>query len=390
MTSLDFRETAGKAVGAPARPELADRGPSKGPLGYPFTAVPQSLWDAIAAHQALPPPDPKLSQAERWKITNDRLKLMDAAVMAVLCNFAWRVRASCWCTNEKIAEKLGGVDLGTVKRSLRRLALYGFIQRVRVPKPDPDEPKNRTGWRFILLFVPGAKPQVVTQPITDQCVHGGLWSPGALEPRVIGAPSTGGSGAPQVSARALRTEGLESEGETPPSSSSLGAPTESPQIPDDDDICRSREGTLETPGQAAAIAAAAACFGADVARQVEADAGRIAGKLGGRWDCYAAAIELAGVNPGKVTRPLGYFLATARDFAANGISAEARAAHERFQARQRAERERAMAKTADPPPEPLPVDEEIRQLEALLASAPHPIQRGVYERQLAKLRGSAT
>jgi hypothetical protein len=60
---------------------------------------------------------------------------------------------------------------------------------------------------------------------------------------------------------------------------------------------------------AAAVEAARLCFGEEVAKQVQAAAASIDRALGGRWDCYEAAVFMAKVadKKKKVETPLGYF-----------------------------------------------------------------------------------
>ena len=43
----------------------------------------------------------------------------------------------------------------TVQRSLARLEAAGYLRRRRVPRPDPDEPRNLTGWRYDFPFADG-------------------------------------------------------------------------------------------------------------------------------------------------------------------------------------------------------------------------------------------
>ena len=111
-----------------------------------------------------------------------RLKPIDHVILAILVTFAiWR-RDSCWASVATIAARIPALQPGrsgqataserTVQRSLGRLISAGYIRRERVANPDPDDPRNRTGWRFYFLFAPGqATPESpdarVTQGIGD-------------------------------------------------------------------------------------------------------------------------------------------------------------------------------------------------------------------------------
>jgi hypothetical protein len=97
-------------------------------------------------------PTPKLvRQLRREK----KLKRGDAEVLGVLLSFRRAFRDSCWCSVPKIAAELG-ISERTVQYALARLEAAGVIRQVRVAgpnQPDPDEPRNRTGWRVYFLFI---------------------------------------------------------------------------------------------------------------------------------------------------------------------------------------------------------------------------------------------
>ncbi len=118
--------------------------PAVGPLGYTFDAVPRRIRH------------------------NPRLKPVDAQVVAILIGFAvWR-RDSCWASVASIASRLPAMRAGrtgsrsacdrTVQRSIDRLKAEGELRHGRVPKPDPDDPRNRTGWRFYFNWAAPAEP----------------------------------------------------------------------------------------------------------------------------------------------------------------------------------------------------------------------------------------
>ena len=110
------------------------------PLGYAFDPIPSAI------------------RGDR------RLKPVDHLVLAILISFAvWR-RDSCWAAVASIAARLPALQPGrsgatgalgrTVQRSINRLKAAGYIRHERVARPDPDDPRNRTGWRFFFNFVP--------------------------------------------------------------------------------------------------------------------------------------------------------------------------------------------------------------------------------------------
>lgn len=161
MASID-RPTAGGNSGPIAlRTEVAPMpGPAVGPLGYSFDAVPRRIRH------------------------NPRLKPVDAQVVAILIGFAvWR-RDSCWASVASIASRLPAMRTGrggsrsacdrTVQRSIDRLKAEGELRHERVPKPDPDDPRNRTGWRFYFNWAaPAEPPGEVTKGPTGVTKPGG-------------------------------------------------------------------------------------------------------------------------------------------------------------------------------------------------------------------------
>jgi hypothetical protein len=97
-------------------------------------------------------PTPKLVRRLR---RDKKLKRGDAEVLGVLLSFRRAFRDSCWCSVPKIAAELG-LSERTVQYALARLEAAGVIRQVRVAgpnQPDPDEPRNRTGWRIYFLFI---------------------------------------------------------------------------------------------------------------------------------------------------------------------------------------------------------------------------------------------
>jgi hypothetical protein len=117
------------------------------PVGYAFDPVPKSLRR-----------DP-------------RLKLIDRTIVAILISLAiWR-RDSCWTSMRYLASQVPAIRRGkfarsfisakTAQRSIKRLMTFGYLRREAVPVPDPDDPRNATGFRYYFLWHP------------DQAVGGG-------------------------------------------------------------------------------------------------------------------------------------------------------------------------------------------------------------------------
>lgn len=151
---------------------------SKGNLGGPFAMrtddAPEQSESHLAGagHPVGYDFDPLPSTIRRDILL--RLAPIDHLVLAILISFAvWR-RDSCWTTIRTIAARLRAIRPGrsgkptvcerTVQRSLERLKAAGLIDHRRVPKPDPDQPDNRTGWRFYFLWPIEERPPVATLP----------------------------------------------------------------------------------------------------------------------------------------------------------------------------------------------------------------------------------
>jgi hypothetical protein len=200
-----------------------DRPPAKGNLG-PF-----GLRTEVGPNSPEPQSDPRderlgygFDPVPKSIRRNPRLKPFDADVLAVLLEFRiWR-RDSCWTTINTVANRLRAIRPGrsgspfvsqrTVQRSIARLKAEDCIRHQRVPKPDPDDPRNLTGWRFYLLFIPveppaSESPREVTKApgvVTKE-------SPAALPP----APSPGGE-VTKESGDSLVTQGRGEVGELEP------------------------------------------------------------------------------------------------------------------------------------------------------------------------------
>jgi hypothetical protein len=135
MSSLPH--SAGNAspfgVRAPIPPPPADT-PRRGePLGFKFDPV----------HRGL-----------REDVQPGRLKPIDVLVIAILLSFRRHRKDSCWACKATVAARLYRSPK-TVQRSLARLEACGWIRQAAVPVPDPDEPRNRTGWRIVFTWLAG-------------------------------------------------------------------------------------------------------------------------------------------------------------------------------------------------------------------------------------------
>jgi Helix-turn-helix domain len=147
-----------------------------------------------------------------------RLKPIDTLVLAILLSFAvWR-RDSCWTTIGTIAARLPAQRPGrsgstvacdrTVQRSILRLIAAGYIRRERIAKPDLDDPKNRTGYRYYFLFVPVQAPAVElteTPPVQPPSVEltPGVTKP-VIQPTII--PKSGDRTLPPSPAREVTSK----------------------------------------------------------------------------------------------------------------------------------------------------------------------------------------
>jgi hypothetical protein len=98
-------------------------------IPYPFDAPPKLLHDLVR---------------------DKTLKGRDQAVLVELLRWRFLYQNSCWVIKAIIARNLH-CSVRTVQRSLARLHKANVIRQVAVSlpgHPDPDEPRNRTGWRI--------------------------------------------------------------------------------------------------------------------------------------------------------------------------------------------------------------------------------------------------
>ena len=114
-----------------------DAQPATGnPIGYPFDPIPKLALDLV----------------EQGAISRT-----DYLVLVELIRFRRLYRGSCWTTKKIIAQALG-ITTKTVQRSYRHLSDAGLIRMAEVAVPDPDEPRNRTGFRIHFLFLDAIRP----------------------------------------------------------------------------------------------------------------------------------------------------------------------------------------------------------------------------------------
>jgi hypothetical protein len=143
LTPKDGAPRGGPTGDFPGGPREGPRRKGE-PLGYSFDAMPTAMLGMVR---------------------DGKLKAIDALVLTVLLRFRRRSRDSCWCAKHTLSKEIGRTER-TVRSSLRRLGECGLIEQVPVPKPDPDEPRNRTGWRIVFLWL--APPGRVKGPGPDR------------------------------------------------------------------------------------------------------------------------------------------------------------------------------------------------------------------------------
>jgi hypothetical protein len=122
-------------------------------LGYPFDPIPREA---------------------RALLEQGRIPPIDYVVLGELLSFRRAFRDSCWVSKAVLAKRLG-ITTRTVQRSLRRLGEAGLIRQDWVAVPDPDEERNRTGWRIFFLFIDPHRGPLGAQPDrrspVERCKH---------------------------------------------------------------------------------------------------------------------------------------------------------------------------------------------------------------------------
>lgn len=270
------------------------------------------------------------------KIRDGDLNGTDERVLTHLLRFRDRLKFSCWTSKATLAAKMG-CSPRTVQRSFGRLSRAGVIAQQRLTVPDPDDPRNRTGWRIVFPwlapdgFPPGTGPggETLLSPPPETL----------LSPKYCARVSN-------------RPDGIQPD-ETP--SSSLRAGEAAPaDRGDDDDSSNSRSGnTPESPppsddgpppgpSRDELVALAVERFGTNAGSTVARELPALLRKAGGRLDVIAEAIRAATDKPRKIDNPVGYLMGVI----SNGPPARVRYDGPR-QARERREAERRASDEAE-------------------------------------------
>jgi hypothetical protein len=139
-------------------------------IGFPFVPVPEAALDAKR---------------------DGRLGRLDPDVLGIILRKRG-LKHSCsghHCLRRKIAARLG-VHSDTIYRSLRRLSEQGFIERIDVACPDPDDPNNSTGFRVGFPWIERADSH--TNHTTERCTNAALSAAQMQRPRAAPIQGTHG------------------------------------------------------------------------------------------------------------------------------------------------------------------------------------------------------
>jgi Helix-turn-helix domain len=109
-------------------------------IGYPFVPTPRIAIE---------------------KVLTGEIDARALVLLIVLLRWGTKYNSSCWVSIKKLSRETGKSE-ATVHRYLASLREAGLIRHVAVPRPDPDDPRNQTGWRFYFLWIDG-----VTVPESD-------------------------------------------------------------------------------------------------------------------------------------------------------------------------------------------------------------------------------
>lgn len=291
--------------------------PPKTTLGYKFDPVPRAAFEASKAKKILSG---------------------DIEVLAALLRFRSRLKFACWCTNRTIASKVG-CSVRTIQRAIIRLSKAGLIAQEDLGGSDPDDPRNRTGWRIVFLWLAPAgyvprKAPVREVPTPNEAASKG--DTGVTPPMTRVSPPPMTRVSPNNACASKCPDGIEPDRTNPPSSSEREA---SKANDDDQASLVGGEGNGEQFEEA--IAAAEVCYGPEHVERIRRFATRIGADIGHRWDCYAAAIYTSKARRQTPDDLWGYLRTVARDFVLNGISPNAEVARAKIekQTRERAEYE---------------------------------------------------
>ena len=192
-------------------------------INYPFDPVPKIATDMVAA--AI-------------------LKPIDLEVLAILLRFPRRIRTSCWTTWSTIASLITSattkrvsqettLNERTVRRSFYRMRDAGIVRHIKVDVPDPDEPRNKTGWRIVFAWMENegganestkyAHAHAHGSGVTHESTPPGHTSPPPLDTRVHQEKTEGIPLPPGVKQNQNDDDAFASESE---SSSSFSLPVE--------------------------------------------------------------------------------------------------------------------------------------------------------------------
>jgi hypothetical protein len=120
-----------------AGPALYQPGPEPQGIGYTFVAMPPIAFELCR---------------------QGKLQWSDLGTLEALIGYQNHVPGSCWTTIRAMAERMesNGNSLESndraVQRSLKRMFGVGLVGRRVVASPDPQEPANRTGYRYDFLW----------------------------------------------------------------------------------------------------------------------------------------------------------------------------------------------------------------------------------------------
>lgn len=280
QADLPRKESCGEPDRRPSE-ESADRR-----LGYIFDPIPRSARDAVA---------------------EGRLKAIDLAVLGVMLEFRTRLITSCWITRRVIAKRLNR-DEKTIQRSWRRLRNAGFLRLVEIPAPDPDEPRNGTGYRHYFAWMEAAS----SGPDRPERVAG----TGAPPPSDHPGPPPGGANVPQGKVESTGGE-INVSSSTGPPPPETAAPVDADPPKNDDDDSRG----VQSVGIEDLAAEASRAYGEPFGRDVRASEAQIRKAIGENLAVFLVAIRWCltkypvATNPPR--SPFAASLGQAKKFAAD-------------------------------------------------------------------------
>ncbi len=142
-------------------------------------------------------------------VSEGKLTPTEYVVLAAFLRYCPRGATSAWTTIKKIEERTR-LNERTIQRALKKLGegCHGLIVRAEVAKPDPDDPRNRTGYRYHFRF-PGRQKRVTPEsPSSDGRVT--PESPGGCHPCLPGGVTH------VTQSRSLNSDERKREEEGPP------------------------------------------------------------------------------------------------------------------------------------------------------------------------------